>query len=280
MEPITVILLTYNQKKTVAKAIDSILEQETDFNFCIHVLEDCSKDGTASICKTYQEKYPDKIKLFLNQKNVGVVKNLKTGMERVTSRYIAFLEGDDYWCDKQKLQLQFDALETHPECMICGHNVLFKDHVKNIEYPFVSDLKNPAKNIYTLDDRLAIHPSARLYRNNIDLKNVPDHMVLDTHIYTLYLTKGDLYYIDRIMSVYNKTGEGYWSGMGTKQKRLLTLKLRYESNKFFGFAYESRFYKKSRLLKTAKALFGIKRGWAVFYYLEYIRINLKFLFKT
>lgn len=279
MELVTVILLTYNHEKTIAKAFDSILEQKTNFDFCIHVLEDCSTDATATVCKEYQAKFPEKIKLFLNTVNLGVLKNYKSGLQRVTSRYIAFLEGDDYWCDPQKLQMQVDALEAHPECTMCGHNVLFKDHVKNIEYRFIEDEMDSQKHIYSLEDRLFIHPSARLYRNIVDWKDIPDALALDIHTYTVYLAQGKLYYIDRVMSVYNKTGEGYWSGMKARNKRLAALKWQYEANQYFDFAYEAGLYKTSSLLKIVKKMFGVKRGWQAFYYLESMRLYIKYFFK-
>ena len=135
MKLLTVILLTYNHEKTIAKAFESILEQQTNFEFEIFVLEDCSTDKTADICRQYKQRYPNKIRLFLNEKNLGVTKNLKEGLLKIKTKYFAFLEGDDYWCNKYKLQKQVDALEKNPECMICGHNTLFKDMVNNKETP-------------------------------------------------------------------------------------------------------------------------------------------------
>jgi glycosyltransferase involved in cell wall biosynthesis len=279
MELITVVLQTYNHEATLAKALDSILEQKTNFEFCIHVIEDFSTDGTANICRDYQQRFPDKIKLFLNDTNKGFIKNLKAGLDRVTAPYIAFLDGDDYWCDPQKLQLQFDAMEAHPECMMCGHNVLFKDHLKKIEYPFIEKEPSSESHVYTLADKLFIHTSARLYRNTIDIKNLPDNMIIDVHMYNLYLTQGSLYYIDRIMSVYNRTGEGFWSSKSPRDKRLTNLAWHYEANQYFNYNYEANSFKTSRLLKTLKCLLGVKRGWAAFYYLETARIYIKFFFK-
>jgi glycosyltransferase involved in cell wall biosynthesis len=277
MNVLTAVLLTYNHEKTIAKAFDSILEQQTGFDFEIFVLEDHSTDATADICRQYKERFPDKIRLFLNEKNLGVAQNLKQGLMRVKSKYFSFLDGDDYWCDKKKLQKQVDAMEQNPDCMICGHNTLFKDLVKNKEWLIVDDSKLNGKHKFTLNDNIPCHTSSRIYRNTINLTDVPANMVFDTRIYLLYLTKGDLYYINDVMSVYNRTGEGFWSGKSRKEQKFLFLELANETNKYFKFAYEGRYYPDSKLLKNLKNIFGTERGWLWFYHFEKMRLHLKFL---
>jgi glycosyltransferase involved in cell wall biosynthesis len=277
MKILTSVLLTYNHEKSVAKAFDSILEQKTDFEFEIFVLEDRSTDRTTDICREYKEKYPDKISLFLNEKNLGVTRNLKQGLLNVKSKYFAFLEGDDYWCDKNKLQKQVEALEQNPDCMICGHNTLFKDIVTRKEWLLVDSSKFNIKSKYTLKDNFGVHPSSRVYRNTIDLTDVPSNMLFDTHIYLLYLTRGDLFYIDEVMSVYNKTGTSFWSGKSRKERRLLALELRYQANKYFNFAYDYKYYPNSKYLKALKSILGIKLGWFWFYHLERLRLQLKYM---
>lgn len=277
MGVLTAILLTYNHEKTIAKAFDSILEQKTDFDFEIFVLEDHSTDATADICRQYKEKFPDKIRLFINEKNLGVGPNLKQGLLRIKSKYFAFLDGDDYWCDKNKLQKQVDALEQNPDCMICGHNTLCKDLVKQTEWLIAENSGFDGKHKYTLNDNFPCHPSSRVYRNTIDLTDVPPNMVFDTRIYMLYLTKGDFHYINNVMSVFNSTGMGFWSGKSRKKKKFLTLELNYETNRYFNFAYDNRFYPGVKYLKLLKKLLGVKRGWEWFYHLEKIRLQMAFL---
>lgn len=279
MKVLTVVLLTYNHEKTIAKAFDSILEQKTNFDFDIFVLEDCSTDTTPEICRKYKEEYPDKIKLFLNEKNLGVTQNFKHGLLSVNSKYFAFLEGDDYWCDENKLQKQVDTLEQNPDCIICGHNVLCKDLVNHEEWLLIDNSKYKIKTKYTIKDKFGVHPSSRVYRNIIDLTDVPSYMVLDTHIYLLYLTKGNLFYIDEVMSVYHITEMGFWAGKSQKERRLLALELRYKANKFFDFAYDYKYYPNSKFLNVLKKIFGIKLGWFFFYHLERLRLQLKYLIR-
>lgn len=280
MNFLTVVLLTYNHEKTLARTFDSILEQKTDFDFDIFVLEDCSIDKTADICREYKERYPEKIKLLLNEKNLGVTENFKQGLINVKSKYFAFLEGDDYWCNENKLQKQLVALEQNPDCVFCGHNTLVKDNVTKREQLYIDDAKRPLKTKYSMKDRFSVHPSSRVYRNIIDMTNLPSFLVLDSHFYILYMTKGNLYYINEVMSVYNVTGKGFWSGKTRKRQKLGVLNSRYKANKFFNFAYEYKYYPHSKLLKISKKILGVKSGWRLFYYLETLRIQLKFLFST
>ncbi len=274
---LTVVLLTYNHEKTIATAFDSILEQKTNFYFDIHVLEDCSTDGTSDICKKYEQRYPDKIKLFLNENNLGVTENLKQGLLKIKSKYFAFLEGDDYWCNENKLQKQLFAMEQNPDCTLCGHNTLVKDISKNKEWFFIGKSMPSIKEKYTIQDDFRIHPSSRVYRNIIDLTNVPLHIVFDTHIYLLYLSKGNLFYIDEIMSVHHKTPSGFWAGKREKDKKLMALELRYKTNKYFNFTYDFKFFPHSKLLKAMKLFLGTKAGWFLYYHIEKKRIKIKYL---
>jgi len=279
MNVLTAVLLTYNHEKTIARAFDSILDQKTNFDFDIYVLEDCSTDRTADICEEYKEKYPHKIRLFLNEKNLGVLQNFKQGILNVKSKYFAFLEGDDYWCDSEKLQKQVDLLEQNPDCVICTHKTLYKDIVNNKEWIEPDGKKYKTREKYTMKDKIKVHASSRIYRNVIDFKNVPHFMLLDTDMLSLYLTRGDMVFLDKVMSVYNITGAGYWSGKSIKQRRLINIKQRYAANKYLNFALDCRYYNRSSFLKALKFIFGAKTGWFLYYHIKIIRLHLKYLFK-
>src|SRR5690606_1387456 len=105
---------TYQQVKYISKCLDSILAQRTDFPFEIVLGEDESNDGTREICKAYQEKYPEKIRLFLRRRqDVIFIDGKPTGrynmlenLRMARGKYIALCEGDDYWIDTEKLSKQ------------------------------------------------------------------------------------------------------------------------------------------------------------------------------
>ena len=103
-------------------------------------------------------------------------------------------------------------------------------------------------------------------------------MFLDTDMLSMYLTKGDMIFLDRIMSVYNLTGTGYWSGKSIKKRRLINVKQWYDANKYLNFACDGRYYTTSKILKWLRFIFGVKLGWFFYYRLETIRLHIKYMF--
>ncbi len=132
-------MLVYNHEKYIATALNSILMQNVHFDYDIVVGEDCSTDNTRKILLEYKKKYPDKFKLILHNKNVGAINNQNITMKNCTGKYIACLEGDDYWSDPNKLQKQIDFLEANPEFSFCFHNAYVYDEDTRTEYLFNSD---------------------------------------------------------------------------------------------------------------------------------------------
>jgi glycosyltransferase involved in cell wall biosynthesis len=129
-EPLVeVVIVTYNHKDYIAQALDSVLMQQTSFNYKIVVGDDCSTDGTINILKEYEKKFPDKIKVIYQEKNLGPYhpdRNIVVMLNNAEAKYVALLDGDDYWTDPLKLQKQVDFLEINPGFTMCFHNTLIK----------------------------------------------------------------------------------------------------------------------------------------------------------
>lgn len=273
---LTVLFLAYNHKDFIEGALDSILEQKTDFPFRIYVAEDHSTDGTQDILLGYKEKYPDKIDLHLNSENLGAEKNMRNALLNIKSRYIACLEGDDRWCDKDKLQMQVDALEKNPDCTMCGHDTLMHNVKTGEDRLFVGTATEHAtKKKYSVDDPFRVHPSSRVYRNILDFSNIPETMIYDTAMYLLYMSKGDLCYIDRVMSVYNLTGRGMMSGKNKVSRKILASTVTYNKNLYFGFKYDKQLSPPSKMLKFLKMLLGKRLGWFIFFHWDISMLKLK-----
>src|SRR5918993_30043 len=120
---VSVLLTTYNHEKYIAQAIDSALTQETNFDYEIVIIEDCSTDGTRDIVISYQKRYPEKIRLVLAEKNECDNTAFAAAFQASPARYIALLDGDDYWTSPHKLQRQAEFLDAHSECVLCFHKV-------------------------------------------------------------------------------------------------------------------------------------------------------------
>jgi len=118
---VSVSCITYNHEKYIDDAIEGFLIQETDFPFEILIHDDASTDNTANIVCTYVEKYPNIIKPIFqteNQYSKGVKINPEFNFPRAKGKYIALCEGDDYWTDPKKLQIQVAFLEENPDYVI------------------------------------------------------------------------------------------------------------------------------------------------------------------
>ncbi|RPI20802.1 MAG: glycosyltransferase, partial [Actinobacteria bacterium] len=127
---VSVSLTTYNQRRTIAQAIDSVLVQETSFPVEILVGEDESSDGTRDIVLDYARRYPHIHVLLNRREDVITIDGRPTGrwnfannLRHVRGQYVALLEGDDYWTSPHKLQKQADFLDAFPDCALCFHAV-------------------------------------------------------------------------------------------------------------------------------------------------------------
>ena len=112
---VSVKMITYNHRQYIAKAIEGVLQQKTNFYFELVIGEDCSTDGTREIVLEYQEKYPDSIRVITSDRNIGVKMNSTRARKACRGKYIAWCEGDDYWHHHDKLQLQVGLLEGDRE---------------------------------------------------------------------------------------------------------------------------------------------------------------------
>lgn len=117
---VSVCVRTFNHEAFVAQAIQSALAQRTDFDFEIVIGDDASEDTTRTILRQLHEAHPERIKLLLQEANVGSRQNLIDVYAACKGEYVAFLDGDDFWIYQDKLQLQADYLDKHADVAICG----------------------------------------------------------------------------------------------------------------------------------------------------------------
>lgn len=115
MISVSTIMLTYNHGIYLKQAIEGVLRQKTDFLHELVICNDASPDESDEVIRPFAEKYPNIVRYFRHEKNIGFEKNQRFAFEKARGKYFAYCEGDDYWTDENKLQLQHDFLEKNPE---------------------------------------------------------------------------------------------------------------------------------------------------------------------
>lgn len=222
---VSVLCTAFNHEPYIRDALEGFVNQKTDFAFEVLVNDDASTDGTAAIIREYEEKYPEIIRPFYQTENqfakgIGYIyENIFYPNAR--GKYLAFCEGDDYWTDTGKLQLQVDFLESHPDYTACVHNTTLHyctgnrpdapllpsrgDH----DVPFESIIRGPSSSYHTsslLARREVITQTPDFYRA------AASHGFADYAWALLLRLNGGIRFIDRDMSVYRIcSNQSAWS---------------------------------------------------------------------
>lgn len=230
-EPVvSICCITYNHEKYIEEAIDSFLMQETNFPFEVVIGEDCSTDNTRKIVEKYKENYPNIIKLIVSENNVGMLANAQRTMEACVGEYIALCEGDDYWTDKNKLQIQIDEMKKYPKCNISFHPTY--EVIDGVRHKILSKYSNKNK-IFTTSEVIigdgGFMPTSSLILKKYITDNMPDWFykyapVGDYFIQILGSRKNGALYLPIPMSCYRTQQNNSWSAsMKKEQERIIFL---------------------------------------------------------
>lgn len=257
---VTSILITYNHENSIRQALDSMLSQKMDFIHQISIFDDCSTDTTPSICSEYADRFPEIITFHPAKENLGVVENIYRAVSSIKTDFYAMLEGDDYWCDDNKLQKQVDALIANPDCSFCGHNTIQRDATGTEKLLFTTQNKNYKYSFpkrYNSRTIPKVHPSSRVFRSscmNLDSVKFKDSVVWDSCSFWYFLSKGKLLYLNDPMSVYNYNGQGIFSGSNKQRRRNMTFLNLLNINEELEFKYNRFFMSHLLRLKHQKYL--------------------------
>lgn len=293
-----VITATYNHEKFIGQAIKSVVSQQTKFDFRMLIVEDCSTDGTKKVVFDYERAHPDKIKVFYNEQNAFMngKNNWVFLFSKVKAKYVALLDGDDFWTDTTKLQKQVDFLEANPRIAGCFHDAIVVD--ENSKTTNDSYYKSPHKvydQAHAIVNGGAYATCSLVFRAQI-LTNPPDWFLKTCSDYAidLLITEyGDIAHIDGNMGAYRIHNKGLWQGVESSHIHAEEHVRRYFiclTNPKFRKNYGNYYYKRISELSGAIALHyakqkqffkKIKYAW---YFIYYARpLNLKafnYLFGT
>ena len=132
---VSVCMTTYNHEHYIAQAIESVLGQRTTFAVEVVVGEDCSTDSTLAICRKYEEQYPDRVRVVASESNIGMHRNYRRTIEACRGKYIAMLDGDDWFSDMDKLQIQVEQLEKSGAAMCYTRSERRGEDGSSVIYP-------------------------------------------------------------------------------------------------------------------------------------------------
>ncbi|MDO4438879.1 MAG: glycosyltransferase [Eubacteriales bacterium] len=218
---VSISCITFNHAKYIRQALDSFLSQKTNFKYEILIHDDASSDETPEIIREYQEKYPDIIFPILQKENqYSQGKRNISGIfnfPRARGKYIAMCEGDDFWCDENKLARQVAYMEEHEDCSMCCHSA------KIVQ---MDDSFRTVNEIHTYGETRKLEPSeviakktnfptASLMFRTEYAKKLPawyfDCPVGDIPLHLIMQMHGYVYYMDEIMSAYRTGDANSWS---------------------------------------------------------------------
>lgn len=239
---VLVICRTYNQAGYIIDTLNGFCSQQTNFSFVCCIIDDASTDEESSVIHNYlEENFETSTKettkdykkcfaqnktnrncyflvFFLNYNHYQLKKNVNDYIKeyRSKAKYIAYCEGDDYWCDPLKLQKQVDLMESHPNLSQCftAHKCLYPDGTFKEEHRYEQDLiKCPIKDAILMGGGYMATPSVIYKRelrenlpewyNNLPIGDLPTMLVL--------FERGDCGYINDVTAVYRVSAMGSWS---------------------------------------------------------------------
>lgn len=227
---VSIICNTYNQDSYLERAIKSILAQKTSFNYEIIIHDDVSTDGTIDIIRKYVSEYPDTVRAIYEQENqyskgadffTPIVKDIAKG------KYVAICEGDDFWIGEDKLQLQWDTLENHPECDMCAcwGCTVTEDGTREVSQirPMMGDGILRPEDVILGGGQFLVTAGLffrkQMYENMLEFEKIIPF--LDYAQQIKGSLRGGIFYIDRKMAAYRRYASGSWTNNVLRNKEKL-----------------------------------------------------------
>ena len=218
---VSIYCLAYNHDKYIRDCLDGFINQKTNFKYEVIVHDDASTDFTAKIIQEYADRYPNVIIPILQKENryskIGVRLIDQYVLPVCRGKYVAVCEGDDYWCDDNKLQKQVNVLENNPEYVACVHQTKILDcrnGKESLISPYNEDCIVEVEKVLSRGGAV-FQTSSLMYRKELDERR-PDFCFVTRQVadypFAIYLAlSGSIYFLNDVMSVYRMYTEGSWT---------------------------------------------------------------------
>jgi glycosyltransferase involved in cell wall biosynthesis len=188
MPLVSVIIPTYNRSQLLKRAIQSVLKQ-TYQDYELIIIDDCSKDNTTEIINQFKDN-----RIKYNRRTINSGGSLiprQDGIKLSTGIYIAVLDDDDFWHDKNKLEFQIKYLEDNPSCVMTGTDAV----AVNGEIKIIANHHYP-KSYSEIKEKLLLQNwffhSSVVYRKEILIK-VGGYPPLDGGYYSNFINEYELW---------------------------------------------------------------------------------------
>lgn len=234
MITIDIILFCYKQEQYIEQALRSIYAQELpkDVSARIIVADDASPDNTLAIIKRLALESPFPITFLLEEPNMGISKNYKRSFAATEAKYVAILEGDDYWLPNH-LKQHIEFLESHPECsMSMNEMTTLNEQTGKIQVSVM--VRDAMATHITVDLHKQIaegnqlgNLSACMFRGNY-LRELPegffDMPIADWMLGVMMVQRGFIAILKGTTSVYRIKSSGMWAGRTKWQQHWIMLR--------------------------------------------------------
>ena len=228
---VSVLIPSYNQEAVIEQTVMSALTQNYD-NLEVVVSDDASADRTPQILKEIHANYPDHLKIFLHQTNLGVTKNHTRGLLECQGDFIAFQDGDDLFLPG-KVKKQVEFMLEHPDCTICFHDVdVFNSETGETLYFWSQRFGRREGRIHDLVRYGNYLSSVSVMVRSVDLPDYGyDDRIRIGSDWLLWLEvlsrgKGKMCYLDEVLARYRRHTGNLTNASGWKyEDQLITLAL-------------------------------------------------------
>lgn len=228
---VSVIVLTYNHEPFVGEALQSILQQRLDAPMEVIIADDASTDATRSVIGQVATADP-RVQLLSAPINLGAQRNLRRALSVATGRYVAMLEGDDYWCDPDKIRLQAALLDNDPTLSASGHLTNELRMLTDGTSMSNGKLERGVRGRDRIGTQLVLdgcfpHWSSLVYRRELLPVTPPwfdDMAMADWPMCMLLTEHGDIGIIDRAMSTFRRNPSSSYSPLTQLERTRLQVR--------------------------------------------------------
>lgn len=262
---VSVRCITYNHEPYIIQALDGFLMQKTNFPFEVVVHDDASTDRTADIIREYEKKFPKIIKPIYESENQYSKHDGSLGRivdVALQGKYVALCEGDDYWIDENKLQIQVDFLEANQEYGMCytkAKQFIQNDHkFSKVTFgKYVKDFDDLLKNGNRIPTLTTVFRKKIMDDYYAEINPSDKNWLMGDYPLWLYLTyKSKIHFFDKTTSVY-RVLENSASHSDDVEKMMKFRKSGYEIRKLFATKYD----RKINEYDENYELFRVYRNW-------------------